>query len=125
MEIAGTNMKRVAILLVKNLAEALQQRCIRTAENEPYWLTPNQYREHDGGVDFIPEKAGDLVAYADSKNLYPLGLVIVREDSRLCEYLNDGPIPLADREFALQLFRFHAHLWFCVIPSLTDSEAEN
>jgi len=48
MEIAGTNMKRVAILLVKNLAEALQQRCIRTAENEPYWLTPNQYREHDG-----------------------------------------------------------------------------
>jgi len=118
-------MKRVAILLVAHLAEALRQRDVQAAQSEPYWLTPDQYCQHDGGVEVIPAMVGDLIDYASGNNLRPLGVVIVGEDTGYCEYPNERPIAPADRAFALELFRLHAHFWFCDLPWLTGGHAKN
>lgn len=69
----------MALLLVAHLADALKQRNIDVADSEPYWLEPEQYHERDGGVEFLPGMAGDLMAYIGTNNLRPLGVVIVEE----------------------------------------------
>jgi hypothetical protein len=118
-------MKRVAVLLIRNLSEALRQRSIEAAGSEPYWLRPGQYQEHDGGVAVIPAMASDLIAYATSNHLRLLGLVIVNEDGDYHEYFNQEPLSPADREFALRLFQAHAHFWFCEVPAMTDDQMAN
>ena len=118
-------MKCVAILLVKNLPEALRQRDIRAAQSDPYWLKPNQFCERDGGIEVIPAVVDDLIAYAGCHNLFALGSIIVGKDTDYCEYLNEGPIAQADRAFALELFQSHAHFWFCDLPWLTAVHAKS
>jgi hypothetical protein len=116
--------KRVAILLVGNLCEALQQRSIETADSEPYWLRPEQYSERDGGVELLPAMADDLIDYAKRNDLHPLGIVIMNERGDYFDYINDDPIPLTDREFAKRLFQVHAHFWFCYVPWLANKQPE-
>jgi len=69
--------KRVAVLLVGHLLEALRQRRIEVADSEPHWLASSQYRHRDGGIELLPANAGDLMAYASERSFLPLGLVIV------------------------------------------------
>jgi hypothetical protein len=116
--------KRVAVLLVRNLSEALRQRRIEVAESEPYWLRPEQYNERDGGVELLPAMADDLMAYARRNDLRPMGVVILNESGDYFDYINDGPISPIDREFAIKLFQVHAHFWFCYVPWLADKQTE-
>jgi hypothetical protein len=39
--------KRVAVLMVRNLTEAVLRRRIQTADSEPYWLGSQQCEEGD------------------------------------------------------------------------------
>lgn len=48
-------VKGIAILLVKNLAAALETRSVEAADSNQYWLRPDQFRERDGGVEFARE----------------------------------------------------------------------
>jgi hypothetical protein len=116
----GAHMsKRVAILLVRHLSKALRRRRIEAVDSEPFWLTPEQYEERDGGIQLLPEMAGDMIAYSQRNHLRPLGVVVVNEDGEYFDFFNDEAIisPI-DREFAEKLFRAHAHFWFCEIPWL-------
>lgn len=54
--------KRVGILLMRHLLEAVRERRIDVADSEPYWLSPEQYRERDdGGMEFLPSEARERV----------------------------------------------------------------
>lgn len=118
--------KRVAVLLVGNLPEALRDRRVRTAHSEPYWLESEQYIEcGDGGVQFFPSKASELMIYAREHDLCPLGIVIVNEQGDYSDFLNDDAIAPDDREFARRLFQTHAHFWFCYLPSLADQQTDS
>jgi hypothetical protein len=117
--------KRVAALLIGNLSEALRRQCIEAADSEPYWLHPDQYNERDGGVELLPARAREMMAYCKGKNMCPLGIVILTENGDYADYINsdnlDGdPVSLVDREFATKLVQAHAHFWFCVVPWLNS-----
>lgn len=112
--------KRVAVLLIRHLSKTLLRRRIQDVDSEPYWLGPDQYFERDGGVQLLPDKAADMIGYAESNHLRPLGVVIVNEDGQYFDYFNeDAFVPSCDREFARKLFQAHAHFWFCEVPRLT------
>jgi hypothetical protein len=51
--------KRVAVLLVRNLSDALHGRRIEIADTELHWLIPGQYQEGDWGVRFFPSRASE------------------------------------------------------------------
>jgi len=113
--------KRVAVLLIGNLSEALRKRSIETADSEPYWLRPDQYHEHDDGVEFLPASAPEMLAYCKIKNMYPLGLVALAENGDYADYIDSdyiskNAILSRDQKFVTRLFQLHAHFWFCVIP---------
>jgi hypothetical protein len=44
----------------------LMWRRIEAADTEPYWLTSDQYHEHDGGFQLLPAMAGDMIISAQS-----------------------------------------------------------
>lgn len=118
--------KQVAILLIRDLSKALLRRRIQDVESEPYFLTPGQYFEHDGGVQLLPDKGGDLVEYSKRNHLRPLGVIVVAENGRYFDYFNhDAILSPVDREFAETLFRAHAHFWFCEVPWLIRGQKEN
>ena len=115
--------KRVAVLLIGNLTEALRRRSVETANSEPYWLRPDQYRERDGGVEFLPATAPELVAYCRQNNMYPLGLVTLAQNGDYADYIDSdyigkNEILSRDQKFVTKLFQSHAHFWFCVLPWL-------
>jgi hypothetical protein len=115
--------KRVAVLLVRHLSKALLRRRIQDVDSEPYWLGPDQYIERDGGVQLLPDKAGDMIGYAERNHLRPLGVFIVVEHGEYFDYFNcDAIISPLDREFAEKLFRAHAHFWFCEFPWLVANK---
>jgi hypothetical protein len=118
--------KQVAILLIRDLSKALLRRRIQDVESEPYWLSPGQYFEHDGGVQLLPDKAGDLVEYSKRNHLRPLGVIVVAENGWYFDYFNDDAvITSSDRKFAKKMFRAHAHFWFCEVPCLIRGQKEN
>jgi hypothetical protein len=118
--------KQVAILLIRDLSKALLRRRIQDVESEPYWLSPGQYFEHDGGVQLFPDKAGDLVEYSKRNHLRPLGVIVVAESGRYFDYFNaDAVLAPSDRKFAKMMFRAHAHFWFCEVPSLMRGQIES
>ncbi len=115
--------KKVAVLLIGNLTEALRQRSVKTSESEPYWLRADQYQEYEGGVKFLPASAPDMVEYCKKKNMYPLGLVALAEDGDYSDYIDSdyiahNEILSRDKTFVTKLFQMHAHFWFCVVPWL-------
>lgn len=121
--------KRVAVLLIGNLSEALRQRSIEVADSQPYWLRPDQYDEHDGGVKFDPVTAPDMMAYCRERNMYPLGLVTLAENGDYAdyidsEYISKNAILSRDKKFVTKLFQMHSHFWFCVMPWL-ESQASS
>ena len=65
---------RVAVLLVRNLSEALHERRIETADSELHWLLPAQCEERHGGIQLFPSRAPELMQYARENNFRPLGL---------------------------------------------------
>ena len=118
--------KRVAVLLVRELSKALLRRRIQDVDSEPYWLNPEQYLERDGGVQLLSDKVSDMVNYAKCNKLRPLGVVAVAENGQYFEYFNDDIfISPIDQKFARQLFRAHAHFWFCEMMWLTRGQTES
>ena len=117
--------KQVAILLIRCLSIVLLRRRIQDVDSEPYWLSSDQYIERDGGVVLLPDKTGDMIAYAKHNKLRPLGIVVVHENGQYFEFFNDDAIlsPL-DREFARNLFQAHAHFWFCEFPWLMRGQTD-
>ena len=112
-------VKGIAILMVKNLAAALEARSVEVAESDLHWLRPDQFKERDGGVEFARETFGEVIAHAEKNGLFPLGFVIVYEDGKRQGFFNDGPLLPSDREFGKKLFRAHQSFWFDIIPRLT------
>ena len=118
--------KQVAILLIRDLSKALLRRRIQDIESEPYLLSPGQYFEHDGGVQLLPDKAGDMIDYAKCNHLRPIGVIVVNDDGRYLDFFNeDAFIAPSDRKFAKKMFRAHAHFWFCEVPWLIRGQKEN
>jgi hypothetical protein len=119
-------MKKVAVLLIRDLSKALLRRRIQDVESEPYWLGPDQYFERDGGVQLLPDKADDMIDYSQRNHLRPLGTVIIEEDGFFVGYFNESAfIAPRDRKFAEKMFRAHAHFWFCEVPGLIRGQKEN
>src|SRR5258706_15987854 len=96
--------KRVAVLLVRNFSEALRERRIQAADSEPYWLTPEQYAERDGGVQLFPLRGNNLMDYARKNSLRLLGIIILAENGDYSDFMNDEGIALQDQDFARKLF---------------------
>lgn len=111
--------KRVGILLMRHLLEAVRRRCIDFADSEPYWLTSEQYRElPDGRIELFPSAAPELMRYAREQSFQPVGLVVVDEQRGGCRpFIDDNAIVGCDREFALLVFHTHAYFWFVQLPS--------
>jgi hypothetical protein len=80
---------KVAVLLIRDLSKALLRRRIQDVESEPYWLSPGQYFEHNGGVQLLPDKAGDMINYAECNHLRPIGVVVVNDDGRYIDFFNE------------------------------------
>jgi hypothetical protein len=120
-------MSKVAVLLVRSITGALLRRRIDAVDSEPYWLSPEQYEERDGGVQVIPGRTGDMIEYAKRNQLHPLGIVMVNEVGEYVEYFNPGLILISPRDldFAEKLFRAHAHHWFCYVPWLASQQPES
>jgi hypothetical protein len=117
---------RVAVLLVRHLTKAVLRRRMGAAQTEPYWLSAGQYKETDLGIQVLPDKAADLIAYAERNQLRPLGMVIVADNGGYREFFNeDVYISPIDGQFVKELFRAHAHFWFCEIPQLMRGHKES
>ena len=109
--------ERVAVLLVRNLSQALRERRIEAADSEPFWLSPEQYAEQGGGMQFFPSKATDLMHYARENNFRPLGIMILAENGDFSDFMNDEGIAPEDLDFAKHLFHVHAVFWCFYFPS--------
>ncbi len=116
--------KRVAVLLMRNLADALQQNDLTAVTSELYWLGPEQYRELDEGVQLLPNNSEQLIAYAQANALHPLGIVIVGEDGDWGHVLIEEAVAPEHRETARRLLHWHLHLWLCVAPAATAGRAD-
>jgi len=117
--------KRVAVLLVRNLSEALHQRRIEIADSELHWLFPEQCEEADGGIQLFPSRAPNLMQYARRNNFRPLGIVILAENGDFSDFMNDDAIPVGDLDFAKHLFHLHALFWCFCFPSTPDQDAQS
>ena len=113
-EVYGVKMgKRVGILLMRHLLEAVRQRRVEVADSEPYWLAPEQYREHgDGGMEFLPSEAREFMAYVREQSFCPVGIVVLDEEGGCRTFVDERVIPEGDREVALRVFHTHAYFWF-------------
>jgi hypothetical protein len=117
--------KRVAVLLVRNLSEALHERRIEMADSELHWLIPEQCEEGDGGVQLFPSRAPELMQYARQNNFRPLGIVILAENGDFSDFINDDAIPAEDLDFAKHLFHAHALFWCFCFPTMPDQDAHS
>ena len=117
--------KRVAVLLVRNLSEALHERRIEIADSELHWLVPGQCEEGDGGVQLFPSRAPELMQYARQNNFRPFGIVILAENGDFSDFMNDDGIPAEDLDFAKHLFHLHALFWCFCFPSTPDQDAQS
>jgi hypothetical protein len=111
--------KRVGVVLMTNLADALRHDELVTANSELYWFGEDQYVEHAGGVRLLPGNSGRLTANAKTNDLHPLGVVIVDENGDWYDFLIEKAIALRYREVARRLLRKHLQFWLCFIPSTT------
>jgi len=117
--------KRVAVLLVRNLSEALHERRIEIADSELHWLTPEQCEEGDGGIQLFPSRAPELMQYARQNNFRPLGIVILAENGDFSDFMNDDAISAEDLDFAKHLFHVHALFWCFCFPSTADQDVQS
>jgi hypothetical protein len=117
--------ERVAVLLVRNLYQALQERCIETADSEPFWLSPEQYAEQDGGIQFFPSQAADLIRYAQEHNFRPLGIMVLAENGDFSDFMDEDDIPREDLDFAKHLFHVHAVFWCFYFPFATAQDGQS
>jgi hypothetical protein len=117
--------KRVAVLLVRNLSEALHERRIETADSELHWLMSAQCEERDGGVQLFPWLAPELMQFARENNFRPLGVVVLDENGNFSDFMNEDAIATEDLDFAKHLFRVHALFWCFCFPSTPDQEAQS
>lgn len=117
--------KRVGILLMRHLLEAVRQRKTDVADSEPHWLTAEQYRERDdGGIELLPSEATELMTYARERSFRPIGLVVLNDQGDCRTFIDENAILECDREFALLIFHTHVYFWFCRLPLLAeDSKA--
>jgi hypothetical protein len=116
--------KKVAVLLMRHLLEAVRQRRIEVADSAPYWLTGEQYRERDDGtVELLPSEAPDLVTYARLQSFRPVGMVLVSDQGDCRTFIDENAILECDREFALHVFQVHAYFWFVHVPLLEKEQA--
>ena len=53
----GGIAKRVAVLLIRNLSDALRERRIETADSELHWLMLGQCEESEGGIQLFPSRS--------------------------------------------------------------------
>jgi hypothetical protein len=121
---SGGTGTRVAVLLVRNLSEALHERRIETADSELHWLTPKQCEERDGGMQLFLSRAPKLMQYARQNNFRPLGIVILAENGDFSDFMNEDAIPPEDLDFAKHLFHIHALFWCFYFPSAPDQDAQ-
>jgi len=116
---------RVAVLLVRNLSEALHERRIEIADSELHWLIPGQCEEGDGGVQLFPSRAPELMQYAQKNNFRPLGIVILAENGDFSDFMNEDAIATENLDFAKRLFHVHALFWCFCFPSIPDQDAQS
>lgn len=117
--------KRVGILLMRNLPQAVRQRKIEVADSEPYWLSPEQYRErHDGGMEFLPSEAREFMAYVSERSFQPVGLVVLNGQGDCRTFVDENAILECDREFALRVFHVHCYFWFLHVPTIPETQSE-
>lgn len=115
--------KRVGVLLMRHLLEAVRQRRVDFADSEPYWVTSEQYRElEDGRIEFSPSRAPDLMAHARQQSFRPVGLVVIDDQGGCRPFVDENAILGCDRQFALLVFHTHAYFWFIHIPALSKQE---
>jgi hypothetical protein len=117
--------KRVAVLLVRNLSEALHEHRLEIADSELHWLTPEQCEERDGGMQLFPSRAPELMQYARQNNFRPLGIVILAENGDFSDFMNEDAILAEDLDFAKHLFHIHALFWCFYFPSAPDQDAQS
>ena len=116
--------KRVGVLLMRHLLEAVRQRKTDVADSEPHWLTTEQYRERDdGGIELLPSEAPELMTYTRQQSFRPVGMVVVDAQGGSRTFIDENAILGCDREVALQIFHTHAYFWFVHVPSLEKEEA--
>ena len=116
--------KRVGILLMRHLLEAVRQQRIDVADSEPYWLTPEQYRERDdGGIEFLPSEARGFMAYVREQGFQPVGIVVLDDEGCCRTFVDECVIPEGDRELALRVFHTHAYFWFMYRLSFNEEQA--
>jgi hypothetical protein len=117
--------KRVAVLLVRNLSEALHGRRIEIADSELHWLISGQYEQGDWGVRFFPSRAPKLIQYARQNNFRPLGIVILAENGDFSDFMNDDAISAENLAFAKHLFHVHALFWCFCFPCTPDQDVQS
>src|ERR1700722_6236829 len=115
---------RVAMLLVRNLSEALHERRIDIADSELRWLVPGQCEEGDGGIQLFPSRTPELMQYARENNFRPLGVVVLAENGDYSDFMNEDAIATEDLDFAKHLFHVHALFWCFCFPSTADQDAQ-
>jgi hypothetical protein len=120
-----TMAKHVAVLLVRNLSEALHERRIEIADSELHWLIPEQCEEGEGGIQLFPSRAPELMQYARQNNFRPLGIIILAENGDFSDFMNEDAIATEDLDFAKHLFHVHALFWCFCFPSTPDQEAQS
>jgi len=114
--------KRVGILLMRHLLEAVRQRKVEIADSEPHWLTSEQYRElDDGRIEFRPTSAPDLTTYAREQSFRPVGMVVLDDQDGCRTFVDECALPKDDHEFALRIFHTHAYFWFIHVTSLGEN----
>ena len=116
---------RVAVLLVRNLSEALHERRIDIADSELHWLMPAQCEERDGGVQLFPSRAPELMQYARENNFRPLGVVVLAENGDFSDFMNEDAIATEDLDFAKHLFHVHAMFWCFCFASTPCQDAQS
>jgi hypothetical protein len=117
--------KRVTVLLVRKLSDALRERRIETADSELHWLTPGQCEESDGGIQLFPSRALELTQYAQENNFRPLGVVVLAENGDFSDLMNEDAIATEDLDFAKHLFHVHALFWCFCFPCTPDRDAQS
>ena len=116
--------KRVGILLMRHLLEAVRQRKTDVADSEPHWLTAGQYRERDdGGIELLSSEATELMTYARERSFRPIGLVVLDDEGGCRTFVDERVIPEGDRELALKVFHTHAYFWFLIRPWLDEASS--
>jgi len=117
----GGIAKRVAVLLIRNLSDALRERRIETADSELHWLMLGQCEESEGGIQLFPSRSLELMQYARENNFRPLGVVVLAENGDFSDFMNEDAIATEDLDFAKHLFHVHALFWCFCFPSTPDS----